>query len=38
MTYIIDRQGRLAHSMVHGTPPERILALLRQELHVTPGQ
>ena len=38
MTYIIDRQGRLAHSMVHGTPPERILALLRQELDVSPGQ
>jgi protein SCO1/2 len=38
MTYIIGRQGRLAHSLVHGTPPETILALLRQELDVTPAQ
>ncbi len=37
MTYIIDRQGRLAHSLVHGTPPERILALLRQELQASAG-
>jgi protein SCO1/2 len=38
MTYIIDRQGRLAHSLVHGTAPERILVLLRQELQASPGR
>lgn len=31
-TYIIDRQGRLAHSLPHGTSPEQVLAVLRQEL------
>jgi protein SCO1/2 len=38
MTYIIDPRGRLVHTLVHGTPPERILALLRQELQAPPGQ
>lgn len=31
-TYVIDRSGQLAHSLPHGTSPERILAVLRQEL------
>lgn len=30
--YLIDRQGRLVDTLHHGTPPERILAALKQRL------
>ncbi len=30
--YVVDRQGRLVEAIHHGTPPERILAVLRRYL------
>ncbi len=30
--YLIDRQGRLRQSISHGTPPSRILEVIRELL------
>lgn len=31
-TYIIDKQGKLQHALVHGTPPDEILSVVRELL------
>ena len=31
-TYVIDKQGKLRHSLAHGTPPDKVLEVVRELL------